>query len=76
MPAAMCWQRPTTFGSRIEKTNHKDILEGTGPFENGLTEVQFRTCSTFDGGKSEGVALQKGVIGRAGTLAMKAANPL
>ena len=52
-------------------------LKGLG-IGNGLTDPQVQYSwypdMAFDGGKSEGGTLEKGVIGRAGTLAMKAAT--
>jgi len=52
-------------------------LKGLG-IGNGLTDPQeqykWYPDMAYDGGKSEGGTLEKGVIGRAGTLAMKAAS--
>ncbi|CAE7153041.1 CBP3, partial [Symbiodinium pilosum] len=52
-------------------------LKGLG-VGNGLTDPQeqykWYADMAYDGGKSEGGTLEKGVIGRVGTLAMKAAS--
>mgnify|MGYP002803561713 FL=1 len=65
------WQKNQGDGS------FKIPLKGLG-IGNGLTDPQVQynwyPDMAFDGGKSEGGTLDKGVIGRVGTLAMKAAT--
>ena len=63
--------------SHAGQAGFKIPLKGLG-IGNGLTdpEVQYKAYPdmAYDGGKSKGGTLEKGVIGRVGSLAMQAAS--